>query len=515
MLTLVAANLAALAVRAWFVVWSGPFAATTGFEEFCLYNVWKVLHDLPLYEWPQREPFLLTSYNAGFYHVYAAWARLWGADGAGLVVCTRGLTLLWTVAAMALQAHLLRWVVPECGRAWRWGLAFLVWFGTSFSAWSPLTARPDVAAVALALAGLAFALRAQDTGRARWWWLASLAFVGAWSFKQSVVWIFAGSIVQAGVARCGWKNFLRLTAPFAGLAAAVLAVGDAAYRYNLFVVPGVYRWMPLQSVELLAKTISANPFFWAFGAVAFVTTWRTGVHPTAGAAEARATARLRALAIVATPPLLMGVGQLALHGSSTNNLLEGFALLGLLAGAAWSRVWHDESAARARVIGAVLLASMAVLPAAQLGQAACGVPETKLGDVSIGNLTKLTAEQLSQRRQFAAWLATQPKPLWIRDAMLQLPWFANDNRYPAFPYDYEFEADASRRGVLAGDGFSELFRARRFATVLLWPDDGFFLHGAQNAGYVEAPLPEGFSPLATEFGVFRPAPRLLHRTVPP
>ncbi len=103
----------AFEIRTWFVLTCGPYAATTGFEEFCLYNVWKAAHGFPLYEWPQKEPFLLTSYNVGFYRVYAAWVGLWNATDSGLVLGTRTFTLLWTTLAAALQVYLVRRIVPR------------------------------------------------------------------------------------------------------------------------------------------------------------------------------------------------------------------------------------------------------------------------------------------------------------------------------------------------------------------------------------------------------------------
>jgi len=501
-------NVAAFAVRAQFVTVSGAYAATTGFEEFCLYNIWKVAHGLPLYEWPQKEHYLLTSYNAGFYHCYAAWAKLWRADGEALVACVRWLTPLFGGLGMFVQVHLIERVAPRgrSSRAWIWGLSFLTWFGTSFVAWGPLTARPDIPAAAFALAGFALALRAQETRRPGWWLTSSVMFFVAWSFKQSVVWIFAGTLLQAFRARAGWASLLRLAGPFGALALAGVAGADAAYRYNIFSVPGVYRWFPWQPLGLLAKAAMPNLFFCGFGGWAL---WR-GLARGAVVRDGVPGARWRAMAGVAILPLAVGVVQLALHGSSTNNILEGWIMIATLGAVAWLQCWERAPDRRALAAGAILLLTMAPLPVVQLALAARGVPNTEIRGVSIGNLTKLNAAQLAQRRQFADWMRTLPKPLWMRDAMLQLPWFATDDRYPAFPLDYEFEADALRKGVLEGDGFAGWIRRRYFACLLLRPDDRL-LRVAHEAGYVEAMLPEGFQPLATEFGLARPAPRLLLR----
>lgn len=507
----VVATATAFGVRLWFVVASGPYAATTGFEEFCLYNIWKAAHGLPLYEWPQKPPFLLTSYNVGFYTLYGVWARLWGALDERLVLCTRLLTTLAAVVAAGVQSRLVRRVTDPKHwlAAWALGFCFVFWFGVTCGPWTTVTTRPDVGAVVLSLGGLAFALRAHD--RCRWydWAIASVLYFGAWSFKQSVVWIFAGTLLYAAWTRLKWPHVLALVAPFALLSAGVIWTSGESYRYNVFVVPGIYRWFPGQSFALLGKLVFLSPFFWIFGVVALVRAFlgaRRSVAPDSDGVESRR----RMLAIVALPPLGFGVVQLALHGSGGNNILEAAVLLAALAIAAWLE-WLSNDAASVRLrIGAVLLLMMLPYPLAHLVQAARGIPSTQIHGVSIGNATKLNRTQLEQRRKFAAWMQTLPKPIWIRDAMLQMPWFANDNRYPAFPLDPEFVGDAWEKHRIEDGGFPGLIRQRRFAALLLRPGlDGALMAVARNVGYVEAPVPQEFSSLATEYGLSEVGPRLL------
>lgn len=496
-------NVATLAVRLWFVVISGPLAATTGFEEFSLYNIWKVRHALPLYESPVREPYLLTSYNAAFYHVYAGWARLWKADGAAMVSCVRLLTPWWALAGMLLTVHLLRRLVPETkgGALWVWGLPFLAWFGTLSNGWMALSARPDTAAAALAIGGLVLAVQADESRRGTRWLASSLCFFAAWGFKQSVVWIFAGVALYLLLAR-RWRELLGLVGPFMVLALLGLAVSSEDYRYNIFVVPEIYQWFPRQSVLLLAQAIVLNPFFWVLAVVAFRSTFKPK-------AEVRDGQAMRMVAIAAIPPVAMGTVQLALHGSGTNNLFEGFLMIALLGSAEWLRQL-DEPASRLVPVGAWLLAAMAPLPVLQLALAARHVPYAEIDGVSIGNVIKLNAAQREQRAQFAAYLETLPSPLWVNDAMLQLPWFANANRYPAYPEDFQFEGDAWRKGVIDGSFVPVLVRQRTFASLLLRPNDGL-VRFAKRYGYVEQPLPPGLDALPTEYGLTRARPLLLVR----
>lgn len=511
----VALNVAALAVRGWFVAVSGPYAATTGFEEFCLYNIWKVAHGFPAYEWPQRENYLLSFYNLGFYHVYAWWTKLWRADGAAIVAHSRWLSAIFAVFGMWVQAHLLRRMVPGLGRAGvaaAWGLALLVWLGTGFNAWTPLSARPDIPAVAFALAGFAAALRARESERGDWWWLgSSLLFFAAWSFKQSTVWILTGTVLLAWWTRAGWGALARVAGPFAALAGLVMVSGSEAYRYNLSEVPRILAWLPSQSLKLLAQAVVPNAFFFVFAAWAWCELARARRSMVPPRQPERGEARWWAAGVVALPPMVAGSIQLAIHGSSTNNILEGFVMVALLGGAAWLRRIHGEApAGRALFVGTLALAAMIPLPLIQLGFAARGVSYVEVQGSSLGNLTKGNAAQLDQRRRFAAWLATLPKPLWTRDAMLQMPWFATDGRYPAFVLNHQFESDARAKGVLEGAGFAEWIKRRHFAALLLDADDPLAVF-ARAAGYVEGPVPSGFDPLATEFGGYWRAPRLFTR----
>lgn len=502
----------AFAARLWFVATSGPYAATTGFEEFCIYNIWKAAHGFALYEWPQKEPFLLTSYNTGFYHVYAAWVRLWGATDGGLVLAARTFTLLWTLLAAVLQVQLVRRIVPQSSWSpgWAWTLAFLFWLGSTYSPWMPVTARPDTAAVAFSLGGLVLALTARQRDAAWQWVAASLCFFAAWSFKQSVVLIFAGVVLLEVVSLARCRRIVLLVLPFSILASVVICRAGEAYRYNVFVVPAIYRWFPGQSVVLLAKLAVLNLFFAVFGGLALLQAlrrWRE--TQAAGTNDER---NYLAIAVVAIPAVVFGALQLALHGSNVNNFIEGAALLVVLATAGWLKVWRRPDASASLLTGAFLLLTIIPVPLLHVVQAARGIPETEIRAVSLGNATKLNLAQLAQRKEFGRWMQTLPKPIWINDAMLQMPWFATDGKYPAYPFDFQFNADAMMKHVLEDRGFISLIRQRRFAALLLRPQhDAWFIRAAQAAGYVEAPVPSRFSPLATEYGLERVGPRLFLR----
>jgi hypothetical protein len=504
---LTVASFVAFGIRFWFVLKSGSYAATTGFEEFCLYNIWKAVHGFPLYEWPQRPPFLLTSYNFGFYHAYAGWIRLWHLDDAGLVLGTRLLTLMWTVLAFLSSLVLVRRLVTrrEWSPNWAGALCGLFWFGSTFTPWQPVSARPDAAAVALALAALIIYVGALGRGTALPCLLASLLFFGAWSFKQSIVWIFAGVLLHSLLER-RWLRLARLIAPFTILATIVISAGGDVYRYNVFIVPTIYRWFPAQSFSAITRVVLLNFFFWALAAVAVFRLIRPGLPN--GNRPSEGERRLQIMAVILVPSVAFGLVQLALHGANANNILEGAALVAVLGSVMWLRTW---AANETKLVGAgaCLLLLMLPWPVLHAVLAARGIPEYEVHDVSLGNATKLNSAQLAQRRDFATWMQTLPKPIWLNDAMLQMPWFATDGKYPAYLFDFQFNADAMMKHVLEDGGFIGLIRQHRFAALLLRPGyDAWFIRAAQRAGYVEAPVPDRFSPLATEFGLMRPGPRL-------
>ncbi len=503
----VALNIAAFLIRAGFVMLAGPYASTTGFEEFCLYNIWKAAHGFPVYEWPQRDQYMMSFYNVGFYYTYAGWAKLWHASGPELVAATRLLSPIFAVFGMWIQVRLLRRLLPQRDRgteAWIWRLSFLVWFGTAFNAWTTLSARPDVPAVACALAGFALALHAQESGRSWHWIASSLVFSAAWSFKQSAVWILVGTVLHLLIARAGWRALLALCGPFVVLAAACFALGSAEYRYNLTQVPRILAWLPAQSAPLFAQALVLNFFFFAFALKGWLQLARGwSAQPQSW----------RAMAVASVPPLVMGFAQLALRGSSTNNMLEGFVMVSLLGSACWLRAETSEANMnhlRWIALGACSLAAMAPLPAVQLANAARGITYVRVQNVSIGNVIKLNRDQLARRERFAEWLKTLPKPLWTRDAMFEMPWFATDDQYPAFVLNFQFEDDAKEKHVMVGEGFAEWILKRHFACLLL-PESDSLAGAAQRAGYVSSTIPTEFASLPSEFGSDGPAPLLWSR----
>src|SRR5437870_13839011 len=79
-------------------------------------------------------------------------------------------------------------------------------------------------------------------------------------------------------------------------------------------------------------------------------------------------------------------------------------------------------------------------------------------------------EQLAERKAVACELASLPKPLFIRDEVLLLPWYATGGRYPAYNPDLIYEAAAIRKGIMT-HSLQQLLRQHRFASVILQTED--------------------------------------------
>src|SRR5437879_7894248 len=83
-----------LAVRCSSILSAGTFYPTNGSESLMAYSIWKIQNHLPLYEWPQRDPFTLTLYNYLFYALYGHLLDYLGVSGSGILIGGRALTLL-------------------------------------------------------------------------------------------------------------------------------------------------------------------------------------------------------------------------------------------------------------------------------------------------------------------------------------------------------------------------------------------------------------------------------------
>jgi hypothetical protein len=287
------------------------------------------------------------------------------------------------------------------------------------------------------------------------------------------------------------KAALALAGPCAALMAGTLVAGGANYRANVLDVPALasiglrsttgthYPFTTLLQSLLLTPLVWVYPLLLALG--------RGRAAPTARVPAGDGTrANVSCLAVPAVVSALWCVFAVFREGSAKNTLLEGFLNMGALAAVLLlNRIRQPgRRAAWLETVGVpAVLVGMALYPLAQ-----CVFLDR------IGNLTVDTPEGYARRAAFVEQLRGLPKPIFVEDSMLSLPWFTADNQYPAYCIDVFFMTDARVKGWYVDGGFDALARERACPTLLL-------KHGlisrraAEAAGYRRVPFPAGVDPL--------------------
>ncbi|HTQ06389.1 MAG TPA: hypothetical protein VMI54_21165 [Polyangiaceae bacterium] len=478
-----AAGVLAVRLASWTKCWR--WAITEGREGPVIYALWRLLHGRPLYEPTVQEPYTVTFYNFGFYEAYAFVMRHLGVNDERLLSEPRLLSLagaaFGAVLFVLLGARLAR---PVKRLEWLTlgSLAFVVWFGSQFVSWWAFAVRPDVWAAAFALGGLSLVVGALEETRVERLVLASLVFAGAWSFKQSSVWTFAGALVGVTLEERRASRSLALLAPFAVVAAVSLYAGGAVYRENIIQAPALSRFHWSLFAGVFARAIPQNPFVFGFWPLVFAWESRSGLG-TAWRKLARAE---RLLVVVALVTVLFGSVALGREGSNKNHLLEGFVACAL---AAWCALQRLPAAAPRwlSLAGGLAALPLAVLPVLQLGAAAHALPANRFGRT-------LFCDD-ADARAFTALnqaIVALPHPLFADDDVFSQPWHSTADRYPALVLDGGWYAIARREGLLPGDFPLGALRERGYhAAVLPVPNpvvDVLQAHGARCSELSPRPL---------------------------
>jgi hypothetical protein len=418
-----------------------------------------VLHGHPLYDLPNRPPYTLTLYNFGFYRFYASVMRLLGADDEGLLLWPRVLTAAGGTLGAVTFDRLARRLAPPVGALERCalgGLCFILWFGTQFFSWWPFDVRPDIWSLTLALGGLALVLRALERDSRRLLLAASLVFWLAWTFKQSTVWTFAGSLVAVTVFGRRAAKVLPLAVPFCVLAAGALVSGGHAYRVSLLVAPALSAWHASVMFEVLSRSLLQNLWPFGFGVFAYlVWAWKRK-QPDAEPLE-RSQA---VLLIVGAVALVFGGISTGRVGANKNYLFEAYIALALASWVALVRSARRPEGALSRVVSSLLLVPWVALPLLQV---------VKPG--RFGRTTLCTAEDTRRLENLAEVVAKLPKPLYADHDVFSQPWQATGNRYPAFVMDSTWADVAVRAHFLDRDYLDRLFRTGGFASGLFYESD--------------------------------------------
>jgi len=482
---LVALNASVLVERLGSVLTAYPLFITEGGEGPHVYAIWRLLHGLPLYLWPHQEPYVLTLYNALFYRGYAAVLGASGVDGEAILLGGRLVTLGAALAGAAVTAWLMLRLLPR--EAWLRevpavviGFAAVLWLGSNFASWWPLSIRPDVPALVFVAMGLVFALRAIRHDRPTASLLAaSLAFFLAWGFKQTVVLTLAGTLAFLVLDPCRRRQALALALPFVALVSVALWAGGPAYRFNVLTAGTAGRIVPAHSLAIFARVFTQNALVWLLPALlAALAAWRRR-RGAAGAIPFEAKDRL--LATVFAAAMVGGLVALGRESANENQLFEAYLAGGLLGvrGSALLGVRASPPLRRAGLTAvAALVVPMLTFPAAQL------VFPDRFGVTHLASPT-----DLARKQALAGRLRTLPKPLFIVDDVLAQPWHASPGTSEAYVLDVYWTQLAERDGVLPRGLVEASIRGHRFRTVIDEPG-GRFARAAREAGLECAALPE-------------------------
>jgi len=504
-----------LAVRCSSNLNSGTFYPINGWESLMAYSIWKIQNHLPLYEWPQREPFALTLYNYLFYELYAYLLNRLGVSGAGILLAGRMLTLLFACLGAGVLTSIMREACPEQTRKGTMPLAVmlasLTWLSTSYLGWHALTLRPDVAAVATACIGTLILVHGVAKHSLALVALSGLFFYGCWAQKQSAVTLFLGACLCLLISR-KFRSLVVLASFFAIPVLVTLWVGGDQYRYNILIAPRIVGSFSLKAaVSEWGKVIMLNLLVWVLAAVSLgkqvrklVVIWINGLHETDDVSSALTQCVMACTFVVGLPIATL---LLSKEGAGKQHLLEVFVAASVLAFSqlAHLRVLGSKQATQlARFAVSVLAFLWLAYPALQMayllifGSASYG-RGLATGQFGLNSLAQLkegktpwhvqlaSNEQLVERKAVASELASLPKPLFIRDEVFLLPWYATGGRYPAYNPDPIYEEAAVRKGIMM-HSLQQLLRQHRFASVILQTEDAA-LKDALTSDYREVPAP--------------------------
>lgn len=469
----------------------GPYYVTTGSEDISVFNFSRMRYGDPVYVDCFEYPYRASLFNWCFYWLYGLVVAVVNPSELMLPLVLRLVTLAWALAGCVALVRFLRQPEPGADATlpiWTTvSLSLVTWFGLMMGWWT-LTARADVPAVVCEFLGLVLVARGAGRLSLPRALAAGALFFLAWSFKQSAVFIFAGTML-ALLLRREWSNVVRVAGVFVVLVAVVLLCAPRAYFINLFEAPALAPLVAEQLGEVLYWSVLSwlpLPFL---GIAAFLL--------CLNGAERLALLKSRPgflLAVVIVVTLTVNILATRRRGSSGNYLFEswvvGMALTGLIQEhAVRTEKTFAANAGRLLFFGfSALLSAFALLCLVPLF-----TPLHKPDTQPVDLMVYLPHQPYSER--LLNDVRTSPRPILSDDpGLVRVALGAESGDIPVV--DYTIFWDARAAGKLSRPDVIDRIAKHEYAHVWVlrsnFPDALSWETEARKAGYVEVKVEGDF-----------------------
>jgi hypothetical protein len=443
---------------------------TSGFEQESLLAIWEAMHGGSVYVDRLEIPYSWAVYNWLYYVVYAAFAE--GVIGAlklsdsWLPTVTRVMTAIGAVAVAlgSYQAFTLASGSSHADARTRNGAAAVfVAVGPLVGYWA-ITTRPDIWALALEIWAIVVFCRLHGTRPVA----AVLAFCVvaycAWAFKQTVV-TGIGAVGMLLLVRRRWRELALLVVVMPSTWAATLLLGTENYFATMLLAGYRPDASLAHAVQIFFKTLpKALPCVFGITALALIVFKDSGRARRLLADDrfVLAAAGLGIGTVLASVPSMQ-------HGAAENYYFAPvfFALLALIRSLQVCEAAETLRLGLAFGWGAQSLAVGAVLAGF-------------IGTVAVPDFHPLLMRQ-------KACLNTLPRPLFVDNIYLSLPWMTPGN--PHFVLFYGYQTDRANGIKHTRGGIGGLISEGYFAALALRDEPDGKFDGAALDGYRRDPEP--------------------------
>ncbi|NQU60689.1 MAG: hypothetical protein HQ512_06135 [Rhodospirillales bacterium] len=462
------------------VSFSEPLQLTTsGWEQETLYPIWKALNGHVVYPDPYKIPFAATFYNWLFIEAYAVFSgavlSIFSLADAWLPTAGRFLTLgfLFIGTALSYATFLLFLNPPDRPmKILCLSFAAAIFFGTLVGFWG-FTVRADIGALLFEILGVYVFWKFYPSRPYRAVLLFAIAAYCAWGFKQ----VDIVSNVAVGfflLYRRDWKPLFLLICVLLAAYLATFAIGGPLYIRGFYESSRLGYSLAQFAVNISNFALKASPFLAALGALAL-----------AGAASPRW--RRAWLADDKSVFALIGLGSaMAINflistkvGSADNYyfVLSFFIALATLKGYDLIREDIETGESQIPLKGALGISTLGwATNIAAVAAVFIGIK----GIVSVAP----QHEFYSTIKNCAAKL---PKPVFVDNAYLSLPWMSPGEHH--FVVSYSYPMDRGLGLPFEKGGIGGMIREGYFSSLLLHEKNKGVYDGATLDGYKKQAAP--------------------------